>query len=108
MSNYDEFLCILYHGNTLKAKQNMEWPSKQKTKHPPLGLCKISSMHNVNQKSCQRWWWRRNGHAICLKFFPIVDIFLILQIAQKEEHKSPHLKAITLAPTLNGPRKVVN
>jgi hypothetical protein len=40
--------------------------------------------------------------------FPTIDILFSLQIAQKVERKSPHLKARTLAPTLNGPRKGVN
>lgn len=65
-------------------------------------------MHDVNQNSCQRWWWRRNGHAICLKCFPKINILFSLQIAQKEERKSLHLKARTLAPTLNGLTKGIN
>jgi hypothetical protein len=53
----------------LKPNEKMKWPTKQKAIHFPLGPHKTLNMHNVNQKPCWKWCWKKIGHAICLTCF---------------------------------------
>jgi hypothetical protein len=62
--------------------KNMKWPSKQKIMHLPLGPSRISSMCDVNQKPCQRWYEKRNGHVIYLKWFLEIDLLLFFSFWQ--------------------------
>ncbi len=88
--------------------KKIKWPSKQKTMHLPLGPCKISSMCDVNQKPCQEWYKRRNGHVIYLKWFFETHLFLFFFFFANyttKECKPPRSKERTPMPTLNGLKK---
>jgi hypothetical protein len=60
----------------------MGWLGGQKSKHPNLGLCKISAECNDNFKTTLSWCWKMNAHAHSLKCFIKYDLFFSLIIVQ--------------------------
>jgi hypothetical protein len=71
----------------------MGWLGGQKSKHPNLGLCKISTKCNDNLKTTLRWCWKMNVHAHSLKCSIEDDLFFYLIIAQIKGCKSKQLEA---------------
>jgi len=66
--------CATQRRKHYRLNGKMEWLGEQKAKYLPSNLCKTLNVHGANQKPCQRWLWRKNGCAICLKCFSKINL----------------------------------
>lgn len=100
----------LFHNTKEKTSKgkNMGVQGELTTKLMCLALPRTSNMPNVNQKTCQRCYWKKNYCVIFLKQSFEVDLFAFLQVVPTRKNMLLQPREKAPKTTSSAPRRGVN